>query len=71
MDLSNSSVYTALMFTISCQNQACNRETISHFKFKILFAMMENSGTKPSPTQKQERRTQFESRHEEEKSKEK
>lgn len=67
-DRSNSSVNTALMFTISCQNHACNRETISHCKIKILFAMM-NSGTKPSPTQKREGRTWFESRRKEEKSK--
>lgn len=50
-DLSNS-VNTALVFTISCQNHLCNRETISHFQFQIVFAMMKNSGTKPSPTQK-------------------
>lgn len=60
MDLSNSSVNIALMFTIACQNHACNRETISHFKFQILFAMMKKSGTTPSPPQKQERRTQCE-----------
>lgn len=33
--------------------------------------MMKNSGTKPSPTQKREDRTRFESSHEEEKKQEK
>lgn len=53
-DLSNS-VNTALMFTISCQNHACNRETISHFQFQIVFAMMKNSGTKLSSTHKKKK----------------
>lgn len=53
-DLSNSNISTAFMFTISCQNHPCNREAISHFKLKILFAMMKNSGMKPAPTQNRE-----------------
>lgn len=43
-------------------------ETISHSKCKIL-AIMKNSGTKPSPTQKREGKAYFESRHEEGKGK--
>lgn len=70
-DLSNGSMNTALMFTISCQNHACNTETISHSKFKIFSAMMKNSGTKLPPTQKREGRTRFGSRDKEEKRKEK